>query len=113
MGIQSVPTKYWKQLSVAKEINKEEEGAQEYELSSVIMHYGNHDSGHFTCLRSSHRRILEPSIHTESESVEVVKKCWWRISDESVNFLGYGDDAVQSVLDSEGRNVYLVFYTKK
>lgn len=63
-----------------------------YRLSAVILHYGNHDSGHFVTLRRDFERDL-----------------WFRVSDANVERIV---DVEQEVFGHGSRYAYMIFYEK-
>jgi Ubiquitin carboxyl-terminal hydrolase len=66
-----------------------------YKLSAVILHYGNHDSGHFVTLR----RVIDASQ----------REFWFRVSDADVERIL---DVDREVFEHGSRNAYMIFYER-
>ncbi|KAI7898279.1 uncharacterized protein BX663DRAFT_525307 [Cokeromyces recurvatus] len=76
----------------------------QYKLCAVIVHYGNHDSGHFVTYR---RKKLPTGHEVRSPFEESVKPStkFWRCSDESIEEVD-----LETVLQSEA---YMLFYERE
>ena len=69
-------------------------GSFKYRLQSFVLHYGNHDSGHFITYR---RHLSETS------------NAWVRISDESVEIV---HDIQAQIVEHASQFVYMAFYER-
>jgi ubiquitin carboxyl-terminal hydrolase 1 len=73
-----------------------------YELKSVVLHYGSHESGHFVALR----RIDVPDEEDEGKKI---RKRWYRISDDKVTLVNHFHE---EVLEHGSYYVYMLFYER-
>ncbi|CAM0135834.1 ubiquitin-specific protease ubp1 [Umbelopsis sp. WA50703] len=75
-----------------------------YRLQAMIVHYGNHDSGHFVTFRRKKlptgHRVMRPE-----ETIEPEETKFWRVSDDSVDEVD-----LHTVLSSEA---YMLFYERE